>query len=100
MPDLAPMLIDYHCHLDLYPDYEAQFQTCTTKRIATLAVTTTPRAWLRNKELAARSPMVRVGLGLHPQLVGERKNELSLFEKYLTETRYVAEVGLDAGAAY
>jgi TatD DNase family protein len=100
MPDVTPLYIDYHCHLDLYPDYIAQFQKCTADRIATLTVTTTPRAWPRNKELASQSPMVRAGLGLHPQLVAEHKGELSTFEKYLPETRYVAEVGLDASPAY
>lgn len=100
MPDATPLYIDYHCHLDLYPDYVAQFQRCGTDRIATLTVTTTPRAWPRNKELASRTPTVRAGLGLHPQLVAEHKGELSTFEKYLPETRYVGEVGLDAGPAY
>jgi TatD DNase family protein len=100
MPDQKPLFIDYHCHLDLYPDYVAQFQRCATDRIATLTVTTTPRAWPRNKELASKSPMVRAGLGLHPQLVAEHKGELNTFEKYLPEARYVAEVGLDAGPAH
>ena len=44
--------------------------------------------------------MVRVGLGIHPQLVGTNPQELSLFEKYLPETRYVGEVGLDASPAH
>jgi TatD DNase family protein len=100
MAETEPFLIDYHCHLDLYPNFEEQFRTCTANRIATLAVTTTPRAWPRNKELASTSSMVRVGVGLHPQLVGQNDRDLSLFEKYLPETRYVAEVGLDAGPAH
>lgn len=100
MAKIEPLLIDYHCHLDLYPNYEEQFRACNENQIATLAVTTIPRAWPRNKELAGCSPMVRVGVGLHPQLAAEHAQELGLFEKYLRETRYVAEVGLDAGPAY
>jgi TatD DNase family protein len=100
MPDSASDLIDYHCHLDLYPDYEAQFSQVATQRIVTLAVTTTPQAWPRNKELAAKIPSVRVALGLHPQLVGQHNNEMALFERYLSETRYVGEVGLDAGPKF
>jgi TatD DNase family protein len=38
-----------------------------------------------------------VGLGIHPHLVGQYPNELASFEKYLPESRYVGEVGLDAG---
>jgi len=100
MGEATPALIDYHCHLDLYPDYGAQFQRCQADRIATLAVTTTPRAFPRNKELAREAPMVRAGLGLHPQLVAEHKAELALFEKYLPEAQYVGEIGLDAGPTY
>jgi TatD DNase family protein len=100
VPEITPHLIDYHCHLDLYPDYEEQFRACTKNQIATLAVTTTPRAWPRNKELASTSPMVRVGIGFHPQLVGEHGRELYILERYLPETRYVGEVGLDAGPVY
>lgn len=44
--------------------------------------------------------MVRVGLGLHPQLVGDNDNDIRLFEKYLPEARFVGEVGLDAGPAH
>jgi TatD DNase family protein len=43
---------------------------------------------------------VRVALGLHPQLVTERAAEVPLFERFLSETRYVGEVGLDAGPRY
>ena len=91
MPEIAPLLIDYHCHLDLYPDYEAQYRHVAAQRIETLAVTTTPQAWPRNQELAAKVPSVRVALGLHPQLVGQHSNEITLFERYLPETLATAK---------
>lgn len=100
MSDAADELIDYHCHLDLYPDFEAQYRHVTAERITTLAVTTTPQAWPKNLELAAKSPTVRVALGMHPQLVGQQANETALFARYLPETRYVGEVGLDAGPKF
>jgi len=62
-----------------------------------LAVTTTPKAFPRNRQLAINSEFVRVALGLHPQLVEERASELDLFKRLLPDTRYVGEVGLDAG---
>lgn len=96
MSSARPRFVDYHCHLDLYPDYASQFLACTENRIATLAVTTTPRAWPMNRELAESSPFVRVGLGFHPQLVAERSSEFHLFEKYFPESRFIGEVGLDA----
>jgi TatD DNase family protein len=93
---MRPEFVDFHCHLDLYPDLKDAIARCDALRTATLAVTTTPKAFPRNRQLAMRSEFVRVGLGLHPQLVEERAGELNLFERLLSETRYVGEVGLDA----
>lgn len=95
-----PRWIDFHCHLDLYPNHVQLIEECDRLSIATLAVTTTPKAWPRNQELARNSRHVRVALGLHPQLVSERAAEISEFEEYLPQTRYVGEVGLDAGPRY
>lgn len=92
--------VDFHCHLDLYQDHAALISECDREGVATLAVTTTPKAWARNRDMAASSRNVRVALGLHPQLVAERETELPLFHHLLSETRYVGEVGLDAGPKY
>jgi len=96
----GPRFVDFHCHLDLYPDHEALIAECDREGVATLTVTTTPKAWPRNREMAVRSAHVRVALGLHPQLVAEREAEIALFERYLAEARYVGEVGLDAGPRF
>ena len=92
--------VDFHCHLDLYENHEQLIAECDQGGIATLAVTTTPKAWARNKQLTEKATHVRVALGLHPQLVAERENEITLFERLLPETRYVGEVGLDAGPRF
>ncbi len=93
-------LVDFHCHLDLYPDHVAAVKGAEAAGVFTLAVTTTPRAWPRNNELAKRTKHVRAALGLHPQLIAERGNEIELWERYLSETRYIGEVGLDAGPRF
>ena len=95
-----PRWVDFHCHVDLYSDHAALIAECDRERVATLAVTTTPKAWTRNRELAAGSIHVRVALGLHPQLVAEREAELRLFERHLADARYIGEVGLDAGPRF
>jgi TatD DNase family protein len=92
--------VDLHCHLDLYPDHSALIAECDREKVATLAVTTTPKAWQRNRELAETSQQVRVALGLHPQLIAERSHEVALFEQLLPQARYVGEVGLDAGPRF
>ncbi|QXL85208.1 Qat anti-phage system TatD family nuclease QatD [Comamonas sp. NLF-1-9] len=93
-------LVDFHCHLDLYPDHAVAVRDAEAASVFTLAVTTTPRAWPRNHELAQRTKHVRAALGLHPQLVAEREKEIELWDRYLAETRYIGEVGLDAGPRF
>jgi len=93
-------LVDFHCHLDLYTDFETLVSECDQKKIHTLTVTTTPRAWPRNFDLASATQHLRVALGIHPQLVSERANELSLWKEYLPQARYIGEVGLDAGPKF
>jgi TatD DNase family protein len=95
-----PRWVDFHCHLDLYPDHARLIRECDQEGIATLTVTTTPKAWERNREMAMGAQHVRVALGLHPQLVAEREAEIDLFARLLPEARYVGEVGLDAGPRF
>ncbi|WP_417323361.1 Qat anti-phage system TatD family nuclease QatD [Erythrobacter aureus] len=97
---MRPDYVDFHTHLDLYPDLARAIAACDRERVATLAVTTTPKAFERNVELSGDSEFVRVGLGLHPQLVADRHLEIDLFEKLLPRTRYVGEIGLDRGPAH
>ena len=94
---MRPDYVDFHTHLDLYSDLPAAIAACDRRRTATLTVTTTPKAFVRNRDLADVSEFVRVGLGLHPQLVAERSAEITLFEKLLPRSRYVGEVGIDVG---
>lgn len=84
-----------HCHVDLYPKPFQIISECDHHGIRTLAVTTTPKAWTGNKRLTEKSKYVRPALGLHPELISERANESELFESYLSEAKYVGEVGLD-----
>lgn len=93
-------LVDFHCHLDLYPDHLGAIAQCERDAIYTLAVTTTPKAWARNYQLASATKYVRAALGLHPQLVESRASELALWKELVGETRYVGEVGLDSGPRY
>jgi TatD DNase family protein len=93
-------LVDFHCHLDLYPDHQAAIDQCERDAVYTLAVTTTPKAWERNNKLASTTKYVRAALGLHPQLVESRSDEIALWKELVSETRYVGEVGLDSGPRY
>jgi TatD DNase family protein len=89
-------VIDFHCHLDLYPNPRQVVQGCVSRELYVLSVTTTPSAWPGTTSLTRGSSRIRTALGLHPQLAHHRRSELPLFERYLAQTRYVGEVGLDA----
>ena len=92
--------VDFHCHLDLYPDHVAVVKYREDRKVFTLAVTTTPKAFPRNWDLCKGRKYVRAAVGLHPQLVGGRAPELSVWKEYEASTRYVGEVGLDAGRRF
>lgn len=93
-------MIDFHCHLDLYPNPEREVRDVEAARLYVLSVTTTPRAWVRTAQLAKGHKRIRTALGLHPQLAHERYSELALFEELLPRSRYVGEIGLDGGPGY
>jgi len=92
--------VDFHCHLDLYPDFEAAVMAAETAQVYTLTVTTTPRAWQRNHELTRKTKFVRAALGLHPQLVAEHPEDVDVWAKYVHQARFIGEIGIDAGPRY
>lgn len=86
---------DFHCHVDLHPNPPDLIQECEKHGIAILAVTTTPKAWPQNRKWTDKRRYVYSAVGLHPELVGERYDEVSLLEDYMDQTRLVGEIGLD-----
>jgi TatD DNase family protein len=93
-------VIDFHCHLDLYPNPHAVRDECLRREMYVLSVTTTPSAWHGTTALAAKSDNIRTALGLHPQLAHERRSELTLFDAFISDTRYIGEIGLDGAPEF
>lgn len=94
------MMMDMHCHLDLYPDPFEVAKQCDEKGLYVLSVTTTPKAWDGTNRLAAGYKRIQTALGLHPQLAHQRSHELELFDSLLPDAKYVGEIGLDGGKGY
>lgn len=88
-------MIDFHSHIDLYPDPKAVINECVKRKLYVLSVTTTPSAWEITASLAQDAPRIQTALGLHPQIAHQRYNELELFDSLLTGAKYVGEIGLD-----
>ena len=87
-------LFDTHFHLDLQKDRVAAIRQIEENSIYTIAVTNVPD--LYGKELSeVVSKYIRLGLGFHPELVHQYKNQIPMMWDLLPETRYIGEVGLD-----
>lgn len=81
-------------------DRTSTVQELEAAQVYVLSVTTIPKAYPKTSRLVKKDGRIRTALGYHPQLVGERPNEMPLFERLLPETRYVGEVGLDGGKEF
>jgi TatD DNase family protein len=88
-------VIDFHCHLELYRDPVAEAERLALSKIDVLSVGTTPSAFLGTRNMALGSTNIRTALGFHPHLAAQRMFELETFDRLLSETPYVGEVGLD-----
>ena len=93
-------MIDFHCHVDLFPDPAELVAEITRRKCYVLAVTTTPLAWAGTNRVVGDAPRVKVGLGLHPELVAQRHAEVDEFGRLLPQAQYVGEIGLDGSARH
>ena len=93
-------LYDMHCHVDLV-DNMVDFALSLEKMgIGAFTVTTTPKAFEVESRVLKRFSNLKVGLGLHPQLISSRYNEIETIERYIHNQRYIGEIGLDYGKQF
>ncbi|MDP4537955.1 Qat anti-phage system TatD family nuclease QatD [Alkalimonas collagenimarina] len=93
-------MMDLHCHVDLYPDYGKVLSNIEDSGFYVLSVTTVPSAYEGTTKLTCGLKKCRTALGLHPQLAHKRKNELPLFDRFASDTRFIGEIGLDGSRGY
>lgn len=86
---------DTHFHFDLWEDSQNIVDKIEESKIYTIAVTNSPSVFFFTKQIADKCKYIRAAIGLHPELVASRKNELPQFLELLSQTRYVGEIGLD-----
>lgn len=92
-------MFDLHCHLDLYqPSPELLARIKLAEFI--FAVTTTPLAFEGNRARFGGLAGVEIGCGLHPELVENRKSEVSILLEQIRTTSFVGEVGVDGSSAH
>lgn len=88
-------LFDFHCHIDLMLSMVNFAREAAKTDINILAVTTTPKAFEKEINILKQFSNIKVGLGLHPQLVSSRYGELSLIKELIGGADYIGEIGLD-----
>jgi TatD DNase family protein len=94
------ILVDAHCHLDLYPSYADVVARAVRSGVRVIAVTTTPRSFEGNEKRVGKAAGIYVALGIHPQVIGTAHADLALFASLLPRARVIGEVGLDGSPAH
>lgn len=93
-------LYDMHCHIDLV-DNMVDFALSLEKMgISAFTVTTTPKAFEVESRALKRFSNLKVGLGLHPQLISSRYDEIEMVQRHIHNHKYIGEIGLDYGKQF
>lgn len=93
-------MIDLHTHLDLYPNALDILDRINKENRFTLAVTTSPRAWVATSQVFKGHDNIKVALGLHPEIADQKFNEFDLLLSSIHEADFLGEVGIDGSARY
>lgn len=89
------MIIDTHCHIDLYPNPRKALDDCVKVDMTVLAMTNLPSHFEMGYSYFQSLKKIRIALGMHPLMAESHQREFGLFLKNLNKTSYIGEVGLD-----
>lgn len=87
--------MDMHMHFDLYKDRIAVLNYIEESGSYTIAVTNLPDLYERYLHLNDGRTFVKCALGFHPELAQQYSHQIEKFDRYLSTTKFVGEVGLD-----
>lgn len=93
-------MMDFHCHLDLYPDPRKVYREAAQRNEFTWLVTTSPRAFSATSQALEPLPTVLITPGLHPEIAHERAAELDFLLEQISGVNAVGEVGLDGSPRF
>ena len=93
-------MIDFHCHLDLYPKAKEVYAESLRRNAFTWLVTTSPKAFRATSSVLGRHETVLISPGLHPEIVSDRFEELELLTAQIDDAIAVGEIGLDGSKRY
>ncbi len=93
-------MIDFHCHVDLYPRAREVHAEALSRNAFTWLVTTSPKAFQATSSVLGHHEAMLISPGLHPEIVGERLQELDLLTELIDDAIAVGEIGLDGSKRY
>lgn len=93
-------MIDFHSHLDLYPNGLSLAREVNEKNEFTLVVTTSPRAYHATSRVFAGLGNIKIGLGLHPEVAESKAGELDVLIGGIAGARFIGEVGVDGAPRF
>lgn len=93
-------MIDFHCHVDLYPNGLEVARQANVRNDFTLVVTTSPRAFRATSRVFAEFKNLHIALGLHPEVAQTKASELDALIDGIGRVRFVGEIGLDGSAPH
>lgn len=92
--------MDFHCHLDLYPDAKHMYLEVLQRTEFVWLVTTSPRAYAATSRGLAATPKLFISPGLHPEVADKKYGELEMLLSQMETCGGVGEIGLDGSARY
>lgn len=87
--------VDFHVHIDYYPNYRQIFNYYDKQKIYSLFVTNFPEVFKKSLETFPDSKYVKIALGYHPEMLDIKPFNKRLFDQYIGMTKYLGEIGLD-----
>lgn len=89
------MIIDTHCHIDMYPKPIETVNESERLGIITIGMTNLPSHFKMGQPHLKGYNKTRLALGMHPLLAKHHLKEFPLFYECFNKTSYIGEVGLD-----
>ncbi|MCM3697882.1 TatD family hydrolase [Paenibacillus macerans] len=86
---------DFHVHIDHYPNPNKLAKEYESNKIYALFVTNLPELFEKQYLSYQGFKYVRLALGYHPDLTDEFPLNQDLFDKLVSKTSYIGEVGID-----
>lgn len=92
--------MDFHCHLDLYPDAKQVYIEALRRTEFVWLVTTSPRAYAATSRVLTATQRLFISPGLHPEVADKKYGELKMLLSQMEACSGIGEIGLDGSAKY